>query len=194
MEVDKTSIEIGSITEAISQISEQTNLSSLNAAIEAARAGEQGKGFAVVAEEVRKLASQSSMSASKVKELINGIQDKSKAAVKAIEDGKLIAKEQNNSVIEAKDIFVEILKSVEKITSDMKNLKTYSLEMENEKNEIVEVLETLSASTEESSAATEQISATTEQQLASVNQIAKHTQDLNKLAEKLRDAVNAFQV
>ncbi|NYC07352.1 methyl-accepting chemotaxis protein [Clostridium beijerinckii] len=194
MEVDKTSIEIGSITEAISQISEQTNLLSLNAAIEAARAGEQGKGFAVVAEEVRKLASQSSMSASKVKELINGIQDKSKAAVKAIEDGKLIAKEQNNSVIEAKDIFVEILKSVEKITSDMKNLKTYSLEMENEKNEIVEVLETLSASTEESSAATEQISATTEQQLASVNQIAKHTQDLNKLAEKLRDAVNAFQV
>lgn len=194
MEVDKTSIEIGSITEAISQISEQTNLLSLNAAIEAARAGEQGKGFAVVAEEVRKLASQSSMSASKVKELINGIQDKSKAAVKAIEDGKLIAKEQNNSVIEAKDIFVEILKSVEKITNDMKNLKTYSLEMENEKNEIVEVLETLSASTEESSAATEQISATTEQQLASVNQIAKHTQDLNKLAEKLRDAVNAFQV
>ncbi|CUU46725.1 methyl-accepting chemotaxis protein [Clostridium beijerinckii] len=194
MEVDKTSIEIGSITEAISQISEQTNLLSLNAAIEAARAGEQGKGFAVVAEEVRKLASQSSMSASKVKELINGIQDKSKAAVKAIEDGKLIAKEQNNSVIDAKDIFVEILKSVEKITNDMKNLKTYSLEMENEKNEIVEVLETLSASTEESSAATEQISATTEQQLASVNQIAKHTQDLNKLAEKLRDAVNAFQV
>lgn len=153
MEVDKTSIEIGSITEAISQISEQTNLLSLNAAIEAARAGEQGKGFAVVAEEVRKLASQSSMSASKVKELINGIQDKSKAAVKAIEDGKLIAKEQNNSVIDAKDIFVEILKSVEKITNDMKNLKTYSLEMENEKNEIVEVLETLSASTEESSAA-----------------------------------------
>ncbi|NRT76944.1 methyl-accepting chemotaxis protein [Clostridium beijerinckii] len=194
MEVDKTSIEIGSITEAISQISEQTNLLSLNAAIEAARAGEQGKGFAVVAEEVRKLASQSSMSASKVKELINGIQDKSKAAVKAIEDGKLIAKEQNNSVIDAKDIFVEILKSVEKITNDMKNLKTYSLEMENEKNEIVEVLETLSASTEESSAATEQISASTEQQLASVNQIAKHTQDLNKLAEKLRDAVNAFQV
>ncbi|WP_026889406.1 methyl-accepting chemotaxis protein [Clostridium beijerinckii] len=194
MEVDKTSIEIGSITEAISQISEQTNLLSLNAAIEAARAGEQGKGFAVVAEEVRKLASQSSMSASKVKELINGIQDKSKAAVKAIEDGKLIAKEQNNSVIDAKDIFVEILKSVEKITNDMKNLKTYSLEMENEKNEIVEVLETLSASTEESSAATEQISATTEQQLANVNQIAKHTQDLNKLAEKLRDAVNAFQV
>ncbi len=194
MEVDKNSVEIGAITEAISQISEQTNLLALNAAIEAARAGEQGKGFAVVADEVRNLASQSSVSAAKVKELISGIQDRSKAAVKAIEDGKAIAKEQNKSVIEAKNIFVEILKSIEKITEDMRNIKIYSLEMENEKNEIVEVLETLSASTEENSAATEQVSATTEQQLASINQIATHTQDLNSLAEKLRVAVNAFQV
>jgi len=194
MEVDKNSLEIGAITEAISQISEQTNLLSLNAAIEAARAGEQGKGFAVVAEEVRKLASQSSTSAAKVKELISGIQDRSKAAVKSIEDGKTIAQEQNKSVIEAKDIFVEILKSIDKITEDMRNIKVYSLEMENEKNEIVEVLETLSASTEENSAATEQVSAATEQQLASINQIATHTQDLNSLAEKLREAVNAFQV
>ncbi|HEX9026979.1 MAG TPA: methyl-accepting chemotaxis protein, partial [Clostridium sp.] len=194
MEVDKNSVEIGAITEAISQISEQTNLLALNAAIEAARAGEQGKGFAVVADEVRNLASQSSVSAAKVKELISGIQDRSKAAVKAIEDGKAIAKEQNKSVIEAKEIFIEILKSIDNITEDMRNIKIYSLEMENEKNEIVEVLETLSASTEENSAATEQVSATTEQQLASINQIATHTQDLNSLAEKLRVAVNAFQV
>jgi methyl-accepting chemotaxis protein len=194
LDVDKNSIEIGAITEAISQISDQTNLLSLNAAIEAARAGEQGRGFAVVAEEVRKLASQSALSAAKVKELIGGIQNKSRAAVKAMEEGKTVAKEQGMAVIEAKNIFVEILKAIDKIAEDMRSIKGYSLEMETVKNEIVEIFETLSASTEENSAATQEVSATTEQQLASIDQIVSHTQDLKGLAAKLKEAVNAFQV
>jgi len=194
LEVDKNSIEIGAITEAISQISEQTNLLSLNAAIEAARAGEQGKGFAVVAEEVRKLASQSALSAAKVRDLISGIQDKSQAAVSAIEEGKTVAKEQSNAVIEAKNLFVDILKAIDKIAEDMKAIKSYSVEMETEKDEIVGILENLSASTEENSAATQEVSATTEQQLSSLEQIVSHTQDLKNLAGKLNETINAYQV
>jgi PAS domain S-box-containing protein len=68
--------EVSKLADGLGDISEQTNLLSLNASIEAARAGQQGAGFAVVASEVRELADRSSKSTDEITRVIDATQEK----------------------------------------------------------------------------------------------------------------------
>lgn len=78
--------EIEQIVGLINKIATQTNLLAMNASIEAARAGEHGRTFTVVADEVKKLADQTSNSASNIKTLVDKIQTEIMSAKDSIED------------------------------------------------------------------------------------------------------------
>ena len=80
--------EIGSITNVITEIAEQTSLLALNASIIAAQAGEHGRGFAVVAEEVKDLAHRSAVAAKEIEALIKGVQTESHKAVQSMGEGR----------------------------------------------------------------------------------------------------------
>ena len=104
---------VNSITDSISQIANQTNLLSLNAAIEAARAGEAGKGFSVVAVEVKKLAENSKLAVQSITNILEEIKIDILKASNAMNSGNSALSTQHNSLEEAKHSFVEIKTSIE---------------------------------------------------------------------------------
>lgn len=81
----KTVSKIHELSASIQEISEQTNLLSLNASIEAARAGDAGKGFAVVAGEVGKLAVETSDTAGKISQIVDHVNESVKTLTECLQ-------------------------------------------------------------------------------------------------------------
>ena len=83
--LSESSLEIGDITDLISDITEQTHVLALNAAIQAAAAGEAGRGFGVVAEEVQRLAERCGDAVRQIGTLVKTVQADAQEAVSAME-------------------------------------------------------------------------------------------------------------
>ena len=184
-EVGSSTRQIDSMVEVISDISDQTELLSLNAAIEAASAGDAGRGFAVVAEEIRKLADISSSSASRISEII--MQVDSRVSYMISQTAQSVSHiEKNSGMITAScEIFENIYKNV---TEADRMLSEIVGEIAN----VDDVAANIAALSQEQSASTEEILASTELLANSSLQFSSDSREMAQGADRVSDAAFAL--
>ncbi len=149
--IRKSSDKIAEIIKSIEEIADQTSLLALNASIEAARAGENGKGFAVVATQVGILAEQSADAAKNTKNLIQN-------AIVAVEEGIQLTNSTAQSLLAVVDNAKIVNKSMAEIAQASDNQAVAAAQITEGINQIAEVVESNSATSQESAAASEELS------------------------------------
>ncbi len=185
---------IEATSQKINDIADQTNLLSLNAAIEAARAGDAGRGFAVVAEEIRGLAEETNSLTGEIGTIIQELLQKTADATQNMESMEKIFEEQERSVGETKENFIQIEQCLGSVQSSVNTLYESGNDMTGSKEIIVQMIEGISAASQENAAGSEEVLAAVETQDSVITEITGMTQNLSAVAEELMEQAHKFSL
>jgi len=176
----ESSQEIGDIVELITDIADQTNILSLNAAIQAAMAGEAGRGFAVVADEVQRLAERSTDATKQIEALVKAIQADTNEAVISMEqstagvvNGAKLSENAGEALVEIEGVSNRLADLIHSITDSAGQQSNAAANISDTMNVIQEI--------------TTQTSAGTNETAASIGNLAE-------LANDLRQSVSGFKL
>ncbi|WP_189013274.1 methyl-accepting chemotaxis protein [Paenibacillus marchantiophytorum] len=192
-DLEQYSHRIGEIVSVISEITNQTQLLSLNASIEAARAGEQGRGFAVVANEVKKLAEQSATSAAHISTLIREVQTSTIRAVQAMNKGVMDVGKGSELIDTAGQVFNRIIVAFQEISNQIQEVSAASEEMSAGTQEVTASMNEIVHMTKASHDHGQGISEGSKKQLSSMEEISASAEDLSTMAQELQESLARFK-
>ena len=186
--------EIITLLQAITGISEKTNLLALNAAIEAARAGEAGRGFNVVAEETRKLAENSRQTVEDIQNITQKIVEGSNNATEAMNKTKEVSTKSTNSVKQVQDNFMLINELSNNIENKIDTVNEYNKGIQNKIEHISNEVSGASKILKSLNSEINQITASTEEQIATMEELQAVSQELSGTSAKLLDHTAQFKI
>jgi len=172
--------EIDEIVAAISNIAHQTNRLALDAAIQAAMAGENGKGFGAVAADIRRLAERAKEEASTVARIVRSIREDIGAVAVAMQDTEHETSVGAKLTQEAGATLGSIFAAIDHEAEEIENISLMTTQQLQSSGAIVQIMQGVSDTTEQSSTSTRDAS--------------QNMERLARLVEQLRASVEAFKL
>jgi len=191
-DLEEKSKQIDEIVVSITDIATQTNLLALNASIEAARAGEHGKGFSVVADEVKKLAEQSSQSASKISDIIKAIHDSIQNSVLHNDVSSQKIEEGTEEMEKSGEIFLTIMDSIAQINEKIENIARASDHLLESNKQAAQGFIHVKEIAESNLTGTSQFQEMMEEQKQIAHRVSQSTNELMKTSKELQTFIQKF--